>query len=63
MSGQLQTRQIGATLTEADYQSAKILAAKKRTTLASVLRVALVWYLQDNFDLINDDEMLTMHKA
>jgi len=60
MNNQLQTRQIGATLAEADYQSAKILAAKKRTTLASVLREALVWYLQDNFDLINDDEILTL---
>ncbi|NJL78340.1 MAG: hypothetical protein HC836_42455 [Richelia sp. RM2_1_2] len=58
MGIQLQTRQIGATLTEADYQSAKILAAKKRTTLASVLREALVWYLQDNFELLKDDEML-----
>lgn len=58
MSNQIQTKQIGATLTEADYQSAKILAAKKRTTLASVLREALVWYLQDNFELLKDDEML-----
>lgn len=60
MNNQLQTRQIGATLSESDYQSARTLAAKKRTTLASVLREALVWYLQDNFDLINDDEKLTL---
>jgi hypothetical protein len=53
-------RQIGMTLHEKDYHSAKILAEKRRTSLASILREALAWYLQDNYDLIEDNRSIKL---
>jgi hypothetical protein len=51
-------RQIGITLHEKDYHSAKLLAEKRRTSLASILREALAWYVADNFEMIHDSELL-----
>lgn len=48
------------TLHEKDYHSAKILAEKRRTSLASILREALAWYLQDNYDLIEDNRSIKL---
>lgn len=55
-------RQIGMTLHEKDYHSAKLLAEKRRTSLASILREALAWYLQDNFEMIDDENLLRLNQ-
>lgn len=56
-------KQIGMTIDERDYESARILALKKRTSVASVMREALVRYVQDNFDLLKEDEIINLNEA
>lgn len=56
-------KQIGMTLHESDYHSAKLLAEKRRTSLASILREALAWYLQDNFEMIDDENLLKLNQC
>ena len=49
------TRQIGAVLTESDYQQAQKIASIKRTSMASILRDALVCYFRTNAKILDDD--------
>lgn len=49
------TRQIGAVLTESDYQQAQKIASIKRTSMASILRDALACYVKANAKILDND--------